>query len=122
MTAPRLITYADLRYKTLEEVQKHPWFDEVEWDKLREIESPFVPEIYNETDTRYFDDFSSEEDMAKYQEVRDKQKHVDEVEEVENSMSRGVWVGFTFGKNGPNARALNAMGAPDEHGELATIF
>lgn len=103
-------------------MKKHAWFAEVPWDELREVETPYVPELYTETDTRYFDDFSSEEDMAKYQEVRDKQKHVDEVEEVEQPMSRGIWVGFTFGKNGPNAKALNAMGAPDETGELATIF
>ena len=54
--------------------------------------------------------------------VREKQRHVDEVEEREQPMSRGVWVGFTFGKNGPNARALGAMGVPDEDGQLATIF
>jgi cell cycle protein kinase DBF2 len=60
--------------------------------------------------------------MAKYQEVRDKQKHVEEVEEVDKPMSRGIWVGFTFGKNGPNAKALSAMGGSDDSGELATIF
>ena len=111
-----------MRYKTLDDVKKHPWVVDVLWDELREYESPYVPELYAETDTRHFDDFSSEEDMAKYQEVRDKQKHVEEVEEVDIPMSRGVWVGFTFGKNGPNSKALGAMGAPDESGELATIF
>ena len=103
-------------------MQKHVWFADVDWEHLRDIEPPYIPELYTETDTRYFDDFSNEEDMAKYNEVREKQKHVDEVEEVEQGMSRGVWVGFTFGKNGPNARALGAMGAPGENGELATIF
>ena len=67
-------------------------------------------------------DFSSEDDMAKYQEVRDKQRHVDEVEESDNPAGRGVWVGFTFGKNGPSAKALGGMGVPDETGALSTIF
>ncbi|GJE97540.1 hypothetical protein PsYK624_137610 [Phanerochaete sordida] len=97
----KLITYADLRYKTIEKVQQHPWFADVDWERLRDIEPPYVPELYMETDTRYFDDFDSEEDK-KYNEVRKKQRHVDGVEEVDNQMSRSVWVGFTFGKNGPN--------------------
>ena len=71
----------------------------------------------------YYDDFTNEADMAKYQEVIEKQRAVDNVKEVEEPVSRGVWVGFTFGKNGPNTRLLNAMGSsPGEDGELATIF
>lgn len=41
--------------------------------------------------------------MAKYAEVREKQKNVDKVREKEEEFGRGVWVGFTFGKNGPGA-------------------
>ena len=111
-----------MRYKSLDDLKAHEWVEGVHWDELREYEAPYVPELYADTDTRYFDDFSSEEDMAKYQEVRDKQKNVEEVEEVDKPTGRGVWVGFTFGKNGPNAKALGAMGAPDENGALATIF
>ena len=70
----------------------------------------------------YYDDFTNEEDMAKYQEVIEKQKAVAGVKEVEEPASRGVWVGFTFGKNGPNTKALSAMGTVDETGSLATIF
>lgn len=71
----------------------------------------------------YYDDFTNEADMAKYQEVIEKQRAVAGVKELEEPVSRGVWVGFTFGKNGPNTKALAAMGgAPNESGELATIF
>lgn len=72
----------------------------------------------------YYDDFTSEADMAKYQEVIEKQRAVDSVKELEEPVSRGVWVGFTFGKNGPNMRLLNAMSSSTdtESGELATIF
>jgi len=34
--------------------------------------------------------------MAKYAEVREKQKHVDAVLEKGDKFNRGVWVGFTF--------------------------
>ena len=104
-------------------MKKHPFFDDLDWDNIRDLPPPWVPELESETDVGYFDDFSSAEDMAKYKEVHEKQKKVNAVEEVEQPFNRGVWVGFTFGKNGPNAKALSMMGgAPDENGELATIF
>lgn len=34
--------------------------------------------------------------MAKYAEVREKQRHVDAVVEKGDKFNRGVWVGFTF--------------------------
>ena len=64
--------------------------------------------------------------MAKYAEVREKQRNVEKVREKEEPFERGVWVGFTFGKNGPNVRAFGAMGGVgggmDDSGALATIF
>jgi cell cycle protein kinase DBF2 len=58
--------------------------------------------------------------MAKYAEVKEKQRNVDQVKEKEESFKRGVWVGFTFGKNGPGVKAVSAGGYDD--GALATIF
>jgi hypothetical protein len=62
--------------------------------------------------------------MAKYAEVQEKQRNVDKVKEKEEQFGRGVWVGFTFGKNGPGVKALNSMeaGYNDDGGALATIF
>lgn len=34
--------------------------------------------------------------MAKYAEVREKQKNVDKVKEKDEKFGRGVWVGFTY--------------------------
>ncbi|EEB93442.1 hypothetical protein MPER_07895, partial [Moniliophthora perniciosa FA553] len=87
--------------------------------------APFVPALDSEIDTGYYDDFTSLEDMAKYAEVREKQKNVDKVKEKEDSFGRGVWVGFTFGKNGPGANIGKMGGLGDTYGEgetLATIF
>ena len=58
--------------------------------------------------------------MAKYAEVKEKQMNVERVKEKEGPFSRGVWVGFTFGKNGPGTKAAIAGGYDD--GALATIF
>lgn len=64
--------------------------------------------------------------MAKYAEVKEKQRNVEKVKEKEEEFGRGVWVGFTFGKNGPGVGAGNLLaglgaGRGDD-GALATIF
>ncbi|EPS99674.1 hypothetical protein FOMPIDRAFT_1024135 [Fomitopsis schrenkii] len=117
----RLIAHASVRYSTLAQVADHPFFEGVHWDDLRAIKAPFVPALDSEIDTGYYDDFTSAEDMAKYAEVREKQRNVDRVREKEEPFARGVWVGFTFGKNGPNTKAFMLDGS-DDHAALATIF
>jgi cell cycle protein kinase DBF2 len=92
----------------------------VKWEDLRSIHAPFVPALDSELDTGYYDDFSSPEDMAKYAEVKEKQRNVDQVKEKDEPFKRGVWVGFTFGKNGPGVKVISAGGYDD--GALATIF
>ncbi|KAH9982055.1 kinase-like protein [Lactifluus volemus] len=120
----RLIAHASVRYSTLDAVRVHPFFKGVPWDNLRAAPAPFVPALDSDEDTGYYDDFTSAEDMAKYAEVREKQRNVDRVREKEEPFTRGVWVGFTFGKNGPGVKALNTMvdSGDDSKGALATIF
>ncbi|KAG6820219.1 hypothetical protein H0H93_003720 [Arthromyces matolae] len=118
----RLISHASVRYSTLDQVSAHPFFSKVKWEGLRSVRPPFVPSLDSELDTGYYDDFTNAEDMAKYAEVKEKQRNVDLVKEKDEGFGRGVWVGFTFGKNGvgAGARALGASGSDD--GALATIF
>lgn len=116
-----------MRYSTLAQVTEHPFFKFIDWDDLRSVRAPFVPSLDSEIDTGYYDDFSSPEDMAKYAEVQEKQRNVEKVKEKEEPVSRGVWVGFTFGKNGPGVGAANMMaglggGRVYDDGALATIF
>lgn len=119
----RLISHASVRYSTLSQVTDHPFFARTQWDDLRSIRAPFVPALDSEIDTGYYDDFTSPEDMAKYAEVKEKQKNVDKVKEKDDPMSRGVWVGFTFGKNGPGTKMNAALGGGyDDSGAMATIF
>jgi|ERR1700722_5439164 len=102
------------------QIKNHGFFNDVKWDHLREIQAPFVPALDSEIDTGYYDDFTSVEDMAKYVEVKNKQKNVDRVKDKEEPTGRGVWVGFTFGKNGPGVRTMGDKLYDGE--ELATIF
>ncbi len=116
----RLISHASVRYATLVQVSGHPFFEGVKWDDLRAVRAPFVPALDSEIDTGYYDDFTSQEDMAKYAEVLEKQRNVEQVKEKDEGFGRGVWVGFTFGKNGPGPKTGLTDGYDD--GALATIF
>ncbi|KAK6944793.1 Protein kinase domain [Dillenia turbinata] len=37
-----------------DQIKAHPWFKDVEWDKLYEMEAAFKPEVNNELDTQNF--------------------------------------------------------------------
>ena len=83
-----------------------------------------MPALDSDTDTGYYDDFTSPEDMTKYAEIRkEKQRNVEKVKEKGDAFGRGVWVGFTFGKNGPGVKELTSVEAGYGDGDaLATIF
>lgn len=36
-------------------MQKHPWFDGVDWDTLRDSTAPYIPEVSSPSDTSNFD-------------------------------------------------------------------
>ena len=118
LNLPRLIAHVSVRTSTMTQITSHPFFKGVTWDDLRSTNAPFVPALDSEIDTGYYDDFTNAEDMAKYAEVKEKQRNVDAVKEREESAPRGVWVGFTFGKNGPGANFTGGR----EDGTLSTIF
>ena len=100
----------------------HPFFEGIKWDNLRNTDTPYVPDLESEFDTGYFDDFSSSDDMAKYTEVKEKQKNVDAVKDTDEPMGRGAWVGFTYRQNGPAPRANNLSTCSSHPDTLATIF
>jgi cell cycle protein kinase DBF2 len=108
-------------------VTSHPFFEKTDWTNLRGATPPFVPSLDSEIDTGYYDDFTSLDDMAKYAEVKEKQRNVARLLEDDGALKhRGVWVGFTFGKNAMtrDARAVlaDASGGEDDDTRFATIF
>jgi serine/threonine kinase 38 len=45
-----------------EEIKMHPFFKDIDWNHIKEtLVPPFVPELKNNYDTRYFDDFEEDE-------------------------------------------------------------
>ncbi|KAF8351434.1 kinase-like domain-containing protein [Amanita rubescens] len=49
----RLITPADRRL-VVEQIKMHDFFYGVDWDSIRQIEAPFIPQLHSVTDTSYF--------------------------------------------------------------------
>ena len=44
-----------------EEIKKHPFFKDVDWENIRNTKAPFIPELKNEYDTKYFEKFEEKE-------------------------------------------------------------
>jgi len=42
----------------LEEIINHPWFEDIEWDKLKnkKLTAPYIPVFDDEESTQYFDE------------------------------------------------------------------
>ncbi|KIW57173.1 hypothetical protein PV05_05764 [Exophiala xenobiotica] len=117
----RLVAGKDNRFKNISEIHKHEYFAEVDFSALREQKAPFVPELDSDTDAGYFDDFSNEADMAKYKEVHDKQRALEDMAERDEKMNKGLFVGFTFRHRKPDPE-----GSPrkkiETDGTFGTIF
>lgn len=40
-----------------EEIKMHSWFKGVKWNDIKKMKPPFIPEVKDEIDTKYFDDY-----------------------------------------------------------------
>ena len=48
----------------VEEIKAHPFFKDVDWDNIRNTKAPFIPDIKNDYDTKYFEEeFQYEEEF-----------------------------------------------------------
>ena len=45
----------------VEDIMRHPFFKGVDWNNIRKSKAPFIPDIKNDYDTKYFDTFPEEE-------------------------------------------------------------
>ncbi|KAJ5263332.1 Serine/threonine-protein kinase sid2 [Penicillium angulare] len=113
----RLVAGKEQRFKNIQEIHAHDYFAEVDFDHLRDQRAPFVPELDSETDAGYFDDFSNEADMAKYKEVHDKQRALEDMADRDDKMNKGLFVGFTFRHRKP---AVDSSGRNSPRKPIAT--
>ena len=47
----------------VDEIKAHPFFKNVDWNNIRNTKAPFIPELKNDYDTKYFDQFEYLEDF-----------------------------------------------------------
>ncbi|UZJ54682.1 hypothetical protein CBS101457_004002 [Exobasidium rhododendri] len=125
----RLIDQPSRRISSLQQIQSHPFFAPLDLTELRSLKAPFIPQLESDLDTGYFDDFENPDDMKKYKEVQEKAQRVEEKLESGNkgqssSGNRGLWVGFTFGKNDKNNWKESQVGVDgkDAGDVFSTIF
>lgn len=106
----RLIATPDKRLRTFKQVMSMPYFSEVNWENLRERVPPFTPQLDNDEDAGYFDDFSNAEDMAKYKDVMAKRERDEKLAQNSIRADQKNFVGFTFKhKDNPNSSTSSIL-------------
>ena len=43
------------------EIKAHPFFEGIDWKKMRNVEAPFIPDLVSDEDCSRFDKFEEEE-------------------------------------------------------------
>lgn len=116
----RLIADPISRLRSFEHVKRMPYFSDIDFDNLRNMSPPFIPQLDSETDAGYFDDFTNEADMAKYADVFKRQNKLSAM--VDSSAVSSKLVGFTFrhrsGKQGSSGILYNGS----EHSDPFATF
>ena len=90
----RMVAPAENRlgYGGVEEIMKHPFFKGVDWNNIRKTKAPFIPDIKNDYDTKYFDTFPEEEPF--YPPISGNNRQRKDVN----------YAGYTFNRDNENAK------------------
>ena len=61
----KMVTDSDKRLgkNGVDEIKAHPFFKKIDWNNIRNTKAPFIPDIKNDYDTKYFDKFDYIEDF-----------------------------------------------------------
>lgn len=108
----RLIASSSTRLRNFKQVQQQPYFSDIDnWDTLRTRSPPFTPQLDNEEDAGYFDDFEDEQSMMKYKDVFARQEQNESLLGGAGGLDRkgaSNFIGFTFKhKSDPNNKFQN---------------
>lgn len=110
----KLIALPSSRLHSFKQIQAAPYFSDLGlWDTIRQKTPPFTPQLDNEEDAGYFDDFEDEESMMKYKDVFARQEQNELLLErggpgARTSLANNNFIGFTFKhKMNPNNKFHN---------------
>lgn len=127
----RLVASPETRIKTFRQVQRMAYFADIkDWADIRKKTPPFTPQLDNEEDAGYFDDFEDEESMQKYKDVFARQEHNEQLLEKSagSKVANNNFIGFTFkhklNANGRFQNELNllAQNHSSRMDPLATLY
>ncbi|KAJ6227811.1 rho-associated protein kinase 2 [Anaeramoeba flamelloides] len=86
----------------VEEIQNHPFFNDIDWTKIekRELTPPIVPMIENEIDTQNFDEFSDELSDEEEQYLQNEnifqQENENKNENENEKQQQKIFLGYTY--------------------------
>lgn len=107
----KLIASPSQRLRSFKQIQNMPYFADIaDWNKLRESNPPFTPQLDHEEDAGYFDDFEDEESMMKYKDVFARQEQNESLLDRSSyeKANNNNFIGFTFKhKLNPNNKFLS---------------
>ena len=75
----------------VDEIKKHPFFRGVDWDNIRNTKAPFIPDIKNDWDNKYFDHFPEKEPFYPPEKKNKKRKDIN-------------YSGYTFNRDFDNMK------------------
>ncbi|KAL3230711.1 Cell cycle protein kinase DBF2 [Nakaseomyces bracarensis] len=117
----RLIADPINRLKSFEHVKRMSYFTEIDFNGLRELSPPFIPQLDSEIDAGYFDDFTNEADMAKYKDVFNRQTKLEAM--VDDGSVDSKLVGFTFRhRNGKHGSSGILFNGPERSDPFSTFY
>lgn len=118
----KLITKPSLRFKNFNQIKKMSYFSDINWETLRSKTPPFTPQLDNEEDAGYFDDFEDEESMLKYKDVFERQNYNEKLLMNSKKFKNSNFIGFTFKhKSNPNNK-FNDLTVNLSSNPLATLY
>ncbi|WEJ92851.1 serine/threonine-protein kinase dbf2 [Yamadazyma tenuis] len=118
----KLITKPSLRFKNFSQIKKMHYFSDMNWDTLRQKTPPFTPQLDNEEDAGYFDDFEDEESMMKYKDVFERQNYNEKLLMGSKKLKNSNFIGFTFKhKSNPNNKFAE-LNTNMNSNPLATLY
>lgn len=96
----KLIASTLKRIKSFAQIKATDYFSDIkDWDRLLEKVPPFTPQLDNDEDAGYFDDFTNKNMMKKYKEVFERQDRNEKlIKDMNNDFKKNQinFIGFTF--------------------------